>query len=132
MTGCKQCDCSSIGGSNHSLRSHELIVYLLISNCYHSNTGNRGNYTRCDDGHYDFSVTGCKQCDCSSIGGSNHSLRSHELIVYLLISNCYHSNTGNRGNYTRCDDGHYDFSVTGCKQCDCSSIGGSNCSLCSQ
>ena len=43
----------------------------MFSNCYHSNSGYHGYYFRCDDGHYDFSVTGCKQCDCSSIGGSN-------------------------------------------------------------
>ena len=40
-------------------------------NWNHESNHNSISKHRCDEGHYDFSITGCKQCDCSSIGGSN-------------------------------------------------------------
>ncbi|XP_063079180.1 laminin subunit alpha-4 [Engraulis encrasicolus] len=102
---CRECQCNKCGTASCDDRTG-------VCHCRPGVTGRLCD--QCEEGHSGFSsCLGCRRCECAAA-----ALKS---TCHPLTHSCK-CRPGAGGRYCeRCLPGHWDYSNSGCKQCDCAS-----------
>ncbi|XP_029468413.1 laminin subunit gamma-3 isoform X2 [Rhinatrema bivittatum] len=109
---CVSCNCNRAGTASERLTCDPITGQCM---CLPRVIGR--DCSQCRPGFYDLQPgTGCKSCECHSVGSQNHQCHpaTGQCTCHLGIEGV---------SCDRCRFGYFGFSVKGCRACNCSLLG---------